>query len=130
MSSQIIPMPLGRYVPANVPMEPWVVRDSPQIPPVQFFNIPINIYTAVIGPFAADIKDIASRLNRHEDLLQEIFEMVKVIEVETRRLNPDTIDDLTDAAESELGELLNSVREKRFPGSPDQEIQAMLARAI
>jgi hypothetical protein len=70
------------------------------------------------------------RLDRHENLLQEIYEMVKVIEVETRRLNPDSIYDHIDTAESELGQVFSAVREKRYPPPWSPEMEALLTQAI
>jgi hypothetical protein len=63
-------------------------------------------------------------------MLQEIRETVRVIEVETRRLNPDPINDLMDAAEAELGDILNTVKERRFSPPTSPEIEAMLSKAL
>lgn len=97
-------------------------------PALQYIYIPINIHA--VNTFLPDINQVMLRLDRQENLLQEIYEMVKVIEVETRRLNPDTIYELLDSAESGLRQVLNAVKEKRFPVPAGPEIEAMLTQAI
>jgi hypothetical protein len=102
-----------------------------QTPNIQyFFNAPISIYASVVATLSTDVKHLAERFNRHEELLQEIVETVRVIEVETRKLGPDAIHDATDAAESDLNDILHTIRERRFPSSPSEEIDALLSKAI
>jgi hypothetical protein len=107
------------------------------------FAFNANYYQQVnfIGPTAptvpesfpalcADMRHVVFTLNRHEELLQEIAETVRVIEVETRRLNPDAIHALTDAAESGLNDILHTIQEGRFPSPSSPEIDALLSQAI
>jgi len=107
-----------------------------------FVNIPIQFNASFYPSSAldfvrADVMECAlilhrheSILSRHEEILEEVRDLVKVIEVETRRLNPDAIHDITDAAEAELNEILHTIQEKRFPQPPSPEIDALLSQAI
>jgi hypothetical protein len=101
--------------------------------PFQFFA-PIQIgsinLTPIVPGFLMAFQEVKLAVARHGELLEEIYEMVKVIEVETRRLNPDAIHDMTDAAESGLNDILRTIQERRFPPPPSQEIDALLSQAI
>ncbi len=103
--------------------------------PIQFIT-PIHLSSA-IDAIRADARESVmilhrheAMLNRHEQLLEEMREIVKVIEVETRILNPDSIHEITDAAESELNGILHAIKEKRFPQVPSPEMDALLSQAI
>lgn len=98
----------------------------------QYVSIPITVSANfVFMPYegiAKDMQYIVTTLNRHDEILQEVYEIVKVIEVETRKSDP--IHDLTDQAESDLHATLSSIREKRFPAPPSPEIASLLTKAL
>lgn len=75
------------------------------------------------------MRHVVTRLDRHDDILEEILETVRVIEFETRRLNPDPNYALTDAAEAGLNSIVQTIKDKQFPPIPP-ELDAMLTRAI
>lgn len=108
----------------------------------QYVNMPIQLNATFYLPAAlevirADVREtvvILHRhdevLNRHEELLEEMRELIKVIEVETRRLNPDVLNDITDSVESELNDILHTIKERRYPSPPSRQMDALLERAI
>jgi hypothetical protein len=97
---------------------------------VNFFGLTAPAVPESFSALCGDMRHVVFTLNRHEDLLREIAETVKVIEVETRRLNPDAIHDLTDAAESGLNDILHTIREGIFPPSSSPDIDTLLSQAI
>jgi hypothetical protein len=111
---------------------------SPMEPqePAMYVHMPITIsnstvihLSATIDAVSADLGHVVARLDRHDDMLQEILETVRVIEFETRRLAPDAINDILDTSESEMNSVLQMVREHRLP-TVNPEIDALLEQAI
>jgi uncharacterized protein YfkK (UPF0435 family) len=123
MSTQSINPSFLQYLNADL----W--KNMPTIPQPQYFtfNIPVEIKATI--NMAVEITHISATLQRHDELLQEMYEMIRVIEIETRRLNPNPIDDLADAAESELNDILQMVKNKNLPSVNTAEA-AILGKAL
>jgi hypothetical protein len=134
------------YVPLEESIRIFRQSEEIQLPAELDFNFNIPPHFNVIAPhyslsfvshaspaidsLCIEMRGVAETLSRHEGLIQEILEMVKVIEVETRKLSPDPIHDVTDAAESGLNEILLTIRENRFPPQPSPEVDALLSQAL
>lgn len=97
--------------------------------PITISNSTVVHISSTIDAVSAELGDVVARLDRHDDMLQEILETVRVIEFETRRLNPDANYALTDAAEAGLNSIVQTIKDKGFPPVPP-ELDALLTRAV